>query len=215
MSQSTSNNNVKLSRNTQQAWIDQEKSNTEKDNVSSKRTKLNQSKQKINNIVLEKQKTFKEGNDTNNIYSPEGCQSTRMQSSRQRTFTEVDNVENLYLRTSSSNTTHNEKTDSKHREVKRFLSEEALNSRATTEDDVFGTLTHRDLDSERTSARSGSSSKLVSRGPVVKSAKPATKPLYLGRLRILRKVYSCQLENILGLRLQSTLTLGGGGGGIN
>ena len=95
-------------------------------------------------------------------------------------------MENLRSRASNGNITPNERKADKKKKLRRFLSEK-LNRKTETAADNIRTGTHAPdwFDSGGTSARSAASSRLVSRAPVVKLAKVATKPLHLGKFNLL------------------------------
>ena len=186
-SQSTSYESTNAPRHTQQAWASQEKNNALKDRTHSHRSQPKQSKQKTTNIALEKQRTYKQVDNIESLYSPDGGQSPKIRSHRQRMYSEVESVENLHSRATNGNITPNERKADKKKELRRFLSEEKLNRKTETAADNVRTGTHAPdwFDSGGTSARSAASSRLVSRAPVVKSAKVATKPLHLGKFNLL------------------------------
>ena len=106
----------------------------------------------------------------------------RIRSQRQRSYSEVENVEILYsaAQTKDKKKRGNDKDDPG---LSRSKSEERLDSQdASTDNNV---LTERSglsgLSDDKTSTER---SKFTSREPVVKSQKPTTKPLHLGKFYV-------------------------------
>ena len=108
---------------------------------------------------------------------------TKIKSQRQRSYSEVENVEILYSVTQSRDKT--KCTDKRDNPVlSRSKSEDGLDSQDTQSRD--NVLTERSGTSTLSDGNTSTTrSKFTSREPVVKSQKPITKPLHLG------KVYVC------------------------